>query len=103
MSRKLLETLIIECFEKHQITENIKNGDGNFLYLNDLITKFINQDKWSISRNTKDSLPRVKKFADLSAHNRRFNAKKGDIDQIKDDLRIIIEELIHIADLKAKT
>ena len=100
MSRKLLETLIIECFEKHELADEIKNSEGNFYYLSDLISKLLKQTKWSVGRNSQQSLPRIKKFADLSAHNRRFNAKKSDLDGIKDDVRIVIEELIHIAQLK---
>ena len=100
MTRKLLETLIIECFEKHELAVEIKNSEGNFYYLSDLIAKLLKQQKWSVGRNSQQSLPRIKKFADLSAHNRRFNAKKVDLDSIKDDLRIVIEELIHIAELK---
>lgn len=100
MTRKLLETLIIECFEKHDLVEEIKNSEGNYFYLSDLISQLLKQSKWTVGRNTQQSLPRIKKFADLSAHNRRFNAKRTDIDSMKDDLRIVIEELIHIAELK---
>jgi hypothetical protein len=100
MTRKLLETLIIECFEKHDLSEEIKNSEGNFYFLSDLISKLLKQTKWTVGRNSQQSLPRIKKFADLSAHNRRFNAKKSDLDGIKDDVRIVIEELIHIAELK---
>src|SRR5580704_13703212 len=33
MMRRLMETLIIECFEKHLIANTIKNPKGDFLYL----------------------------------------------------------------------
>ncbi len=101
MTRKLIETLIIECFEKHEIAEEIKNSEGNFYYLSDLISKLLKQTKWTIGRNSQQSLPRIKKFADLSAHNRRFNAKKSDLVRVKDDIRIVLEELVHIANLKS--
>lgn len=98
MIRKLIETLIIECFEHNAISDKIKNQDGHFFYLSDLIDFFIKETQWSLSRNTIKSLPQIKKYGDLSAHNRRFSAKKSDIDSIRIDLRIVIEELIYLID-----
>jgi hypothetical protein len=97
MLRKLIEALVIECFEAHKVEAKIKGADGFYYYLNDLIGLLLSETTWTITRNSKQAFPRIKKFADLSAHNRRFNAKKPDIDQIKDDVRIVIEELVHIA------
>jgi len=98
MTRKLLETLIIEVFERHQLDSKIKNKDGHFLYLSDLIGKLLNENSWNISRNSQQALPKIKKLADLSAHNRRFVAKKPDIDKIGNQLRVVIEELVHLVD-----
>jgi hypothetical protein len=97
MLRKLIEALVIECFEAHKVEAKIKGADGFYYYLNDLIGLLLSETTWTITRNSQQAFPRIKKFADLSAHNRRFNAKKPDIDQIKDDVRIVIEELVHIA------
>src|SRR5216110_558936 len=36
MLRRVLETLIIEAFEKHGRSAKIKNSQGDFLYLRDL-------------------------------------------------------------------
>jgi hypothetical protein len=100
MIRKCLEILIIECFERHNLDNKLKDKNGDFFYLSDLITYLLAEQKWNITRNTRQSLPKIKKFADLSAHNRRFIAYKNDIDSIRDDLRLIIEELLHIIDYK---
>ena len=51
---------------------------------------------WTIGRNAAQELPKIKKLGDLSAHNRRFNAKKSDIDSIKTGLRVVLEELVHL-------
>lgn len=96
MVRKLLETLIIELFESRKLSDKIMDSSGHFLFLSDLIPIFSQNTDWALSRNTKTSLPTIKKFGDLSAHNRRFNAKKSDLDGLKNDLRIVIEELIHL-------
>lgn len=99
MLRKLIESLIIECYEKNKIQQRVQDiRTGNYFFLGDLITHFIAEKTWTLSRNTKGALPKIKKHADLSAHNRRFNAKKNDIDQIKLELRIVIEELVKITE-----
>ena len=100
LTRKLLEVLIIECFERYKIDSLIKKQDGCFFYLSDLITELLKEPKWNISRNAKQSLPKIKKIGDLSAHNRRYFARKNDVDLIRDDLRIVLEELIHLIDYK---
>lgn len=98
MLRKLIETLIIECFERHRIEAKIKNHQGHYFFLSDLIDLFAKETAWTTSRNTLSSLPNIKKLGDLSAHNRRFNAKRQDLEKIQTEVRIVIEELVHLID-----
>lgn len=97
MCRRLLETLIIETYEALNRTDEIKNQNDHYLMLSDLSNYIQNDNKIDLGRNTIKGLKNFKKLGDLSAHNRRFNARKTDIDQIKSDLRISCEELLHIA------
>lgn len=98
MTRKLLEVLIIEAFERHNIAAKIKGPSGNFFYLSDLVDALSNEATWNIGRNAKQVMPNLKKMGDLSAHNRRYFAKKSEVDKQKEDLRIVLEELIHLID-----
>lgn len=100
MVRRLLETLIIEAFEKHGRANEIKNSDGDFLYLRDLISRTASCTAWNLSRNTKQALPRLKDVGDKSAHSRRFNAIRNDLDVLRSDLRCVVEELLSLADLR---
>ncbi|MDW8213784.1 MAG: DUF4145 domain-containing protein [Roseiflexaceae bacterium] len=100
MVRRLLETLIIEVYEKNGISDKIKDKNGDFFYLGDLIANFLSETKWNVGRNTKKVLPRLKDIGDWSAHNRRFVAHKQDIDKLLPDLRVAIQELIFLAELK---
>lgn len=100
MLRRLIETLIIEAFEHHKITSTIQNGNGDFLYLRDLIDKTIAEKTWNLSRNAKNALPRLKEVGDKSAHSRRFHALRSDIDRVALDLRSVSEELLSIAALR---
>ena len=94
LMRKLVETLIIECFERYGTDSEIKDSNGVFFFLSDLIPKYLASSKWNASRNINTSLTAVKKYGDLSAHNRRFLAKKGDIDGFKFELRQALQEII---------
>ncbi|MEZ2232512.1 hypothetical protein [Microcoleus sp.] len=99
MVRRLVETLIIECFEANKITEKIKSSDGHFVSLEHLIKKFLEED-WNLSRNGKKDLkkiPELKYLGDISAHNRYYLASKSDIDQVKSHTRLIIQELFTIS------
>lgn len=100
MIRRIIETLIIECFECHKIAERIKDSNGTFFLLKDLIDTCLKENTWTLGRNTKNALPRIKDIGDLSAHNRRYLANKSDIDKIREGLRVTVEELIHLSKLK---
>jgi hypothetical protein len=100
MIRRLIETLIIETFEKHGIAEEIKGPSGDFLYLSDLISKTLTEKSWNLSRNSKSALPKLKDIGDKSAHSRRYNALRNDIDKILPELRVVVQELIYLAELR---
>jgi hypothetical protein len=99
MCRRLLETLIIEVYEHLGRAADIKGNDGHFFMFADLLRTISRDTAFNISRNPQRGLEDFKKLGDLSAHNRRFNAHKSDIDQIKSGLRISSEELLHLAGL----
>lgn len=98
MMRKLFETLIIECFERHGNAQDIMDSNGNFKYLSDLIPLFLLSTHWSASRNLEKNIKAIKKYGDLSAHNRRFFAKRKDIDDFKFEMRQCLQEIILIID-----
>lgn len=100
MLRRLIETLIIEAFESHQLEAKIKNDNGDFLYLSELILLTLSEKKWNLSRNARQALPRLKNLGDLSAHNRRYIAHRQDLDKVILDIRCVIQELVYLAKLK---
>ncbi|GES46553.1 hypothetical protein FBZ98_101544 [Rhizobium sp. ERR 922] len=100
MLRRLMETLIIEVFEKYSIADRIKNPAGDFFFLRDLITSTLNETAWNLSRNTKQALPKLKDVGDKSAHSRRYLAHRTDLDQLLPDIRMVVQELLFLAGLK---
>lgn len=100
MIRRLIETLIIESFEKHAIAHKIKNAQGDFFYLRDLISACMQESTWNLTRNCKQALPKLKDIGDKSAHSRRYVAQRGDIEPLLSDIRLVTQELVFLAGLK---
>lgn len=94
LMRKLVETLIIETFERFGIDDTIKDNNGDFFFLKNLIPQYLSSPKWNVSRNFSQNIQKVKKYGDLSAHNRRFQAKKSDVDDFKFELRQVLQEMV---------
>lgn len=97
MIRKMIEILIIDVYDKHQKSAEIKNKDGDYLMLSGLITAILNQSHWPLGRETKRALPELKKLGDRAAHNRRYEATKQDIDPLLSGLRATVDDLLHLA------
>jgi hypothetical protein len=68
--------------------------------LSGLITAILNQTHWQLQRETKASLPEIKKLGDRAAHNRRYEATRQDFDKILPGLRATVDDLLHLAGYK---
>ena len=99
MLRRLLEVSIIEAFEARQIAHKIRNANGDYVHLTDLIDLALAEHTWNLSRNTKKHLPKLRDMGHMSAHGRYFTAQREDIDPIRDGCRVVIEEFLHHARL----
>jgi hypothetical protein len=98
--RRLVETLLIECYETLGIQSKIKQPDGNYPMLAEIIRGAADRGDLPLVRETKKILKDSKKIGDRSAHNRHYIAVKSDLDDIRMDVRLAVEELLHIAKFK---
>ncbi len=99
MCRRLLETLIIEAYEAKGWAVDLKGGDDQFMMFSGLLNKIENDKRFNLGRSAIRGLKDFKKLGDQSAHNRKFNARKSDIDRVRDGLRDASEPLLHEAGL----
>ena len=99
MMRKLLETVIIEVFESKNISQELKNNDGDFLFLKDLIDITLKHTEFNLGRNVKKGLPKLKDVGDKAAHGRRYTTQRLYIDELKNEFRDTIQELLILAKL----
>ncbi len=97
MVRRLLETMIIEVYEKLSRANELKGTDGHFLMFSGLLNILENDKSLNIGRQSLEGLKSFKKIADSSAHNRRFNASRKDISEKFDGVRLAVCELRQIA------
>jgi hypothetical protein len=101
MMRRLVETLIIEAYEHLKRENEIKDHDGNYFMLGDLVTASVGANSLNLGREAKRALGDIKTLGDRSAHNRRYNAVKPDLDGgMRSGFRLAVDELINLASLR---
>ncbi len=101
MLRRLIEVLIIDCFEAYKLQDKIKDNDGHYLFLKDLIKIFSEETNFPKSRNICGSLKSLKKLGDIGSHGKNL-VQKQDIDQSQENIRFCIQELLGISGLSLK-
>jgi len=102
MLRRLLETLIIEAYEHLNRETEIKNSGGNYLMLSDLAERVCGENGHrgiNLGRDSKKALKDARNVGNWSAHARRFLAHAGDLTKFQVGLRLLVQELVQIADL----
>ena len=97
--RRLVETLIIEAFEALKREQEIKDTNGHYLMFNGLIAT-VKRSPVGLGRDGGKALADVKELGDRSAHNRRFNAGRADLDKLASGVRLLVDELINVARLR---
>jgi hypothetical protein len=108
MLRRLLETLIIEAYEYLKREAEIKDGGGtgNYFMLKDLVERACGERGHAglnLGRDSKATLKDGRDVGNWSAHARRYNAVAADLTRIQAGVRVAVQELAQIANLKTTT
>ena len=99
LSRRLMESLIIEIYITQGRTQEIKN-QRTFLQLDDLITHICGDPSVHLSRNSPKTMRELKILGDTAAHDRVYITPQLDIDDFKPRLRRLIRELLSISGIQ---
>jgi len=102
MLRRLLETLIIEAYEHVGRETEIRDGGSNYLMLAELAERACGENGYAglnLGRDSKKALKEARSVGNWSAHARRFLAHSGDLTKFQGGMRLLVQELIQIADL----
>jgi len=100
LMRRLLEILLIMAFEHQGIGEEIKNQDGTYVTLDNVIKSAKQSKILALSRDTKHTVDAFRELGNFSAHKIYYNARRNDIDQIKMKYRATVEELLYKSGLR---
>jgi hypothetical protein len=98
LCRRLIETLLIECFEHSGRVAAIKNGP-DYKGLADIVAAAESGQHIKLARNTGKVLEKVKSLGDTAAHDRTYITSQQDLDHLILDFRRVISELMNIANI----
>jgi len=93
LMRRLMESLLIEVFEKLGKDDLIRNEDTSYKMLKAIIAQAKNRGALDLSRNSPSTMDLVKDIGDAAAHDRRYITLKTDIDNVQSKYRRLINEL----------
>lgn len=99
LMRRVFEILLILSFEANGIKNEIKDDNGDYVMLEKIVIKAVGSTTLNISR-TKRDYSSVRDLGNFAAHKIHFNTKKKDIDNISQNYRVILEELLYKSKLK---
>jgi hypothetical protein len=97
LMRKLIEMLLINTYKEFKIEREIKDSNGLYLELSDIVNNAIHNGTLDLTRNSQENLGPFRERGNFSAHNPFFSATKKDIDQYQYKYRQVVEELMRKA------
>ncbi len=99
MLRRILEVLLIKSYENLQIENEIQDGLGNYFMLERICNNAKSNKTLNLSR-LKNELDSFRDLGNFAAHRILYNTTKQDIDNKRDKLRALLEELLYKSGLK---
>lgn len=100
LMRRLVEILLIACYHHQKKEDEIQEVDGGYKNLNHLITNTRSKKYFMLSKGTLDCLDVFRKLGNYSAHTIQYYCRKQEIDIIKMEFRVAIEELLYASHIK---
>lgn len=99
MMRRLLEILLIQCFEAKGLSEQVQDDDGTYQNLKTLINKAKSTSEIGLSSDAKKDIHSFRELGNLSAHRVMYNCRRDDIRALRVEYRAVIEELLYASNL----
>lgn len=98
MLRRLIEILIVDCFDVYDALDRIKDSEGNIFGLRKLVEEFVDKsdDLWHIERGVGMVIKKLKGVGDDAAHGRYKKTLRQSLDRHKADLAIALQQIVAI-------
>jgi len=97
LMRRLIEMLLILALKEIKQEDLIRDSEGNYLQLSQIINEAVQNRTLDLTRNAKVYLGLFKEKGDLSAHNPFHISRRKDLELIQPKFRHLIEELFYKA------
>lgn len=96
--RRIFEILLIQMFEKYNLSNEIKDSNGDYKMLNYIVDKAVSMNSaFSLARNLKEEYEKIRTIGNFAAHKIFYNTRQKDIDDLKQIYRVRLEELYYKA------
>ncbi|MBP5695310.1 MAG: hypothetical protein J6X11_01535 [Treponema sp.] len=97
--RRVFEIVLVLCFQKFAIENQITKPDGSHLMLEGITKAAIGNTTLNISKRITDNFESFREVGNNSAHSITYTASKKDIDDIARNYRVMLEDLYNKAGL----
>ncbi len=99
LMRRLFEVLLVLSYQKHGIESAITNNQGNHLMLEGIVKDAVQNKTLNISSRVCKNFDTFREVGNNSAHSITYTAGKKDIEDIKINYRVMMEELYNKCEL----
>jgi len=100
LMRRLIEILLILSYQHHNIETLVRDSGGSYRVLNDIINEAIQNKTLRLTKETSSCLHRFRELGNFSAHHLHYSCRLADIDQVRAEYRIAVEELLSKSGVK---
>jgi len=93
LMRRLFEVLLVLSYQNNNIEAAITNSQGNHLMLEGIVKDAVQNKTLNISSRVRKNFDSFREVGNNSAHSITYTAGKKDIDDIKINYRVMMEEI----------
>jgi hypothetical protein len=99
MTRRLVETLIIHLYHQRGWLDELRDAKTHdFIGLKRMVDKACGDSRIGLDSRSQEHLKRLKDLGDIAAHDFRVAIRKGDLERVRDALRMTSERLLFKSD-----
>lgn len=100
LMRRLVEILLVLCYQQLAIDHEIKDAAGNYFMLDGIITNARGNTVLNLSRNGKTAVETFRTLGNFSAHKIEYTCKREYIKPEIANFRALVSELLHKAGIR---
>lgn len=101
LCRRLMESLLIECYIHSNRKQVIQDAAGHFFMLEKLISTIAADRAITLGRNSVRTMVEVKEIGDRAAHDRTYTTQHEDLSGLASRYRGLISELLRLAGIRS--